>query len=40
MNAPCSKVAISSEELVTWIKESSALKRVMVLDTCATGATQ
>jgi WD40 repeat protein len=29
--------AISSEEMVTWLKQSPALKQVMVLDTCAAG---
>ena len=32
------KMAISSEELVEWIKQVPALKQVMVLDTCAAGA--
>ncbi|MEN8689053.1 MAG: caspase family protein, partial [Desulfobacterales bacterium] len=31
-------VAISSDDLVKWIKKSPALKQVMVLDTCAAGA--
>ena len=30
-------VAISSEELVDWLRQSPALKQVMVLDTCAAG---
>jgi len=32
------RTAISSEELVDWIKRSPALKQVMVLDTCAAGS--
>jgi hypothetical protein len=32
-----SVAAVSSEELVSWIKQSPATKQVMVLDTCAAG---
>jgi hypothetical protein len=32
------QAAISSEELVEWIKQSPSLKQVMVLDTCAAGS--
>ncbi len=32
------RVAITSEELVEWIKQIPALKQVMILDTCAAGA--
>jgi WD40 repeat protein len=32
------RVAISSVEMVTWLKQSPALKQVMVLDTCAAGS--
>jgi len=31
------QAAVSSEELVEWLKQSPALKQVMVLDTCAAG---
>jgi WD40 repeat protein len=32
------KIAVSSEELLRWIKEIPALKKALVLDTCAAGA--
>jgi hypothetical protein len=32
------RVAITSDELVEWLKQIPALKQVMVLDTCAAGA--
>ncbi len=35
---PCAAACVNSDELVEWVKQVPALKQVMMLDTCASGA--